>query len=63
MEATMLQRLDFLLERPPDGDWLIVGTLLEERKLVIEFGEEYKRYQDHVSMFIQLNWLTRKRIH
>ena len=43
--------------------YLIVGTLLEERKLVIEFGEEYRRYQDHVSMFIPLKWLTNKRIH
>ena len=43
--------------------YLIVGTLLEERKLVIEFGEEYRRYQDHVSMFIPLKWLTKKRIY
>jgi methanethiol S-methyltransferase len=38
--------------------YLIVGTLLEERKLVIEFGEEYRSYQDRVSMFIPLKWLT-----
>ncbi len=42
--------------------YLIVGTLLEERKLVMEFGEKYRRYQDQVSMFIPLKWLTRKRI-
>jgi protein-S-isoprenylcysteine O-methyltransferase Ste14 len=41
--------------------YLIVGTLLEERKLVIEFGEEYRRYQDQVSMFIPLKWLTARR--
>ncbi len=41
--------------------YLIVGTLLEERKLVIEFGEEYRRYQDRVSMFIPLKWLTVRR--
>jgi methanethiol S-methyltransferase len=41
--------------------YLVVGTLLEERKLVSEFGEEYRRYQDHVSMFIPLKWLTKKR--
>jgi len=39
--------------------YLIVGTLLEERKLSIEFGEEYRRYQDRVSMFIPLKWLTK----
>ncbi len=41
--------------------YLIVGTLLEERKLVIEFGEQYRRYQDRVSMFIPLKWLTARR--
>jgi len=40
---------------------LIVGTLLEERKLVTEFGEEYRRYQERVSMFIPLKWLTARR--
>jgi methanethiol S-methyltransferase len=43
--------------------YLIVGTLLEERKLVIELGEEYRRYQDQVSMFVPLKWATRKRSH
>ena len=43
--------------------YLIVGTFLEERKLVIEFGEEYRRYQDRVPMFIPLRWLTDRRTH
>ena len=38
--------------------YLIVGTLLEERKLVVEFGEEYSRYKDRVSMFIPLKWMN-----
>jgi protein-S-isoprenylcysteine O-methyltransferase Ste14 len=38
--------------------YLIVGTLLEERKLTVEFGEEYRSYQARVSMFIPLKWLT-----
>ena len=37
--------------------YLIIGTLLEERKLVLEFGERYKVYQRQVSMFIPLKWL------
>jgi methanethiol S-methyltransferase len=43
--------------------YLVVGTLLEERKLVIEFGEEYRRYQGRVSMFIPVKWLTARRTH
>ncbi|MBZ5500305.1 MAG: hypothetical protein LAP85_28255 [Acidobacteriia bacterium] len=38
--------------------YLFIGTLLEERKLVIEFGQQYKDYQDQVSMFFPLKWLT-----
>ncbi len=37
--------------------YLVVGTFLEERKLVLEFGENYKLYQRRVSMFIPLKWL------
>jgi len=41
--------------------YLIIGTLLEERKLVREFGDEYRTYQTRVSMFVPFLWL-RKRI-
>jgi methanethiol S-methyltransferase len=37
--------------------YLVVGTLLEERKLVLEFGDKYRAYQRQVSMFIPLKWL------
>jgi protein-S-isoprenylcysteine O-methyltransferase Ste14 len=37
--------------------YLLIGTLLEERKLVLEFGEKYKAYQRQVSMLIPLKWL------
>ncbi len=42
--------------------YLVIGTLLEERKLVLEFGDKYKEYQRQVSMFIPLKWL-RSRLH
>lgn len=32
--------------------YLVAGTLLEERKLVMEYGEEYKEYQREVPMLI-----------
>jgi protein-S-isoprenylcysteine O-methyltransferase Ste14 len=40
--------------------YLLIGTLLEERKLVLEFGDKYKLYQRQVSMFIPLKWLGAK---
>jgi protein-S-isoprenylcysteine O-methyltransferase Ste14 len=40
--------------------YLIVGTILEERKLLIEFGEDYRRYQKKVSMLIPFEYLKSK---
>ena len=40
--------------------YLIIGTFLEERKLVREFREEYRAYQKRVSMFIPFLWLRSK---
>ena len=40
--------------------YLMFGTLLEERKLVLEFGDKYKDYQRQVSMFIPFKWLRSK---
>ncbi len=42
--------------------YLVIGTFLEERKLVLEFGDKYKDYQRRVSMFIPLKWL-KSRLH
>ena len=38
--------------------YLVVGTVLEERKLLIEYGENYRRYQKSVSMLIPIKWLS-----
>ena len=40
--------------------YFIVGTVLEERRLSIEFGEGYKEYQKRVSMFFPFKWLKSK---
>lgn len=40
--------------------YLIVGTCLEEKKLVEEFGENYKNYQKKVPMLIPYEWLKER---
>jgi protein-S-isoprenylcysteine O-methyltransferase Ste14 len=40
--------------------YFITGTILEERKLLREFGEKYREYQKNVSMFIPYEWLKAK---
>ncbi len=37
--------------------YLITGSFLEERKLVREFGEQYRAYQKNVSMLLPVKWL------
>jgi len=37
--------------------YLVAGTIIEERKLVMEFGEAYREYQRRVSMLVPLKWL------
>jgi len=40
--------------------YFVIGTILEERKLLLEFGENYREYQKSVSMFIPYKWLKAK---
>ena len=40
--------------------YLVVGTVLEERKIVAQYGDRYRDYQQQVSMLIPWKWLTRK---
>lgn len=40
--------------------YLIIGSYLEERKLLIEFGQEYRDYQQHVSMLVPFKWMKLK---
>jgi len=37
--------------------YVVIGTRLEERKLIREFGNEYIAYQKRVSMFFPWKWL------
>jgi protein-S-isoprenylcysteine O-methyltransferase Ste14 len=40
--------------------YLLIGAFIEERKLVIEFGEAYRAYRRDVSMFLPVKWLRKK---
>jgi len=40
--------------------YLFIGAFLEERKLVKEFGDEYRHYQNRVSMLFPWKWLNKK---
>ena len=37
--------------------YFLVGTVLEERKLLIAYGDDYRRYQRKVSMLIPFKWI------
>jgi len=40
--------------------YLIFGTYLEEKKLVVEFGDAYRLYQKKVSMLFPYKWVRSK---
>ena len=40
--------------------YLVTGTVLEERKLVIECGDNYRDYKERVSMLFPFKWLSSK---
>lgn len=42
------------------SSYVVIGTFLEERKLVIEFGEIYNHYREEVSMFLPLKYIKNK---
>ena len=40
--------------------YLVIGTVLEERKIVARYGESYRAYQRRVSMLFPWKWLKKK---
>ena len=40
--------------------YLVTGTWLEEQKLIREFGDTYRNYQNRVSMLIPYKWFRKK---
>ena len=42
--------------------YLVIGTILEEKKLIIELGDHYRDYIDRVSMLFPAKWVFSKLI-
>jgi len=40
--------------------YLVIGAFLEERKLIKEFGDDYRQYQNRVSMLFPWKWIKTK---
>lgn len=40
--------------------YLVLGTYLEERKILAEHGDMYRKYQARVSTFFPIKWLLRR---
>ena len=40
--------------------YIFIGAFLEEKKLLLEFDDEYRAYQEHVSPFFPYKWLKSK---
>jgi methanethiol S-methyltransferase len=40
--------------------YLYIGTLWEEKKLLMEFGETYRQYQREVSMHLPVKWILKR---
>jgi len=40
--------------------YFVIGAILEERKLVRQFGQEYREYQRRVSMLFPVKWIAGK---
>ena len=40
--------------------YLVMGTILEERKLIIELGDDYRKYMSKVSMLFPYKWMMSK---
>jgi protein-S-isoprenylcysteine O-methyltransferase Ste14 len=40
--------------------YLVIGTVLEERKLIIQCGDNYRDYKEGVSMLFPFKWISSK---
>jgi protein-S-isoprenylcysteine O-methyltransferase Ste14 len=38
--------------------YIVLGTMIEEKKLIAKYGDEYRQYQKEVSMLFPLKWIV-----
>lgn len=43
--------------------YFVIGAIIEEKRLVSTFGDEYRRYQQQVSMLVPVKWIMRLKSH
>lgn len=43
--------------------YFVVGAIIEEKRLVSSFGDEYRRYRQQVSMLVPVKWIMRVKSH
>ena len=58
MEMTLLDITAVLLV----AGYMIIGAFIEERRLLSIYGDEYRKYQQCVSMFIPLKWIAKRKL-
>lgn len=43
--------------------YFVIGAIIEEKRLVSTFGDEYRRYKQQVSMLVPVKWIMRLKLH
>ena len=56
MKMTLLDSIAVLLIT----GYFLIGAFIEEKRLLSVFGDEYRKYQEEVPMFIPTKWFKRK---
>ncbi len=56
MRMTQIDLLAVLLI----SGYCVIGAFIEEKRLLLVYGDEFKEYKEQVSMFIPMKWFVKK---